>query len=325
VADLTVVICTHNPRRHLIARAIDALKAQTLARDEWQLVIVDNASDEPVAPSLDLGWHPAARVIREDELGLTAARVRAIRETTTELMLFVDDDNVLREDYLATARDLAKTHTMLGCIGAGVIVPEFEVTPSAEILPHTRLLALREVARSHWSNDPDDGLMPWGPGLLVRRRVAEGFAAVVEEGALNAVIGRRGTSLASGEDEVFGWVAVNQGLGKGVFTELATVHLIPKERTDFNYLLRLHRAQARSFALLHAWQKRPVPTWSRPARLRDVRWHLGRGEFALALQAVGSWLVGRHRVDRYTEQMNDAWDAGLADFAAEKRQVDGKG
>ena len=44
--------------------------------------------------------HPRGRVVREDRLGLTHARTRGIEESSGEVILFVDDDNILREDYL---------------------------------------------------------------------------------------------------------------------------------------------------------------------------------------------------------------------------------
>ena len=47
---VSVAICTHNPRRDYLRRALAALEAQTLARDRWELVMVDNAStDDSVA------------------------------------------------------------------------------------------------------------------------------------------------------------------------------------------------------------------------------------------------------------------------------------
>lgn len=314
---LSVVICTHNPRLHLLGRTLEGLRRQSLPTDAWELLVVDNASSEPVSHRADVDWHPQARIVREDELGLTAARVRGIHETHGDLIVFVDDDNVLGEDYLARTIAIANTHTMLGCFGAGRLVPEFEEAPAAELLPHTRILALREVEHPRWSNYPDDDLFPWGAGLVARRRVADGFAAVVASDGLNTAVGRRGSSLASGEDELFGWVALGLGLGKGIFPELEVLHLIPQERLDFQYLLRLHRAQAQSYALLHEWQGRRVPVPDRPAQPLDVLRHLRRLDVTTACKAAVSWLVHRHD-DPHTAMMADAWRRGIADHEASR-------
>ena len=57
----------------------------------------------PVANSYDLSWHPHARHIREDELGLTPTRLRGIAEAEGDLLVFIDDDNILTPDYLERA------------------------------------------------------------------------------------------------------------------------------------------------------------------------------------------------------------------------------
>jgi glycosyltransferase involved in cell wall biosynthesis len=99
--DASVIICTHNPRRDYFARVLDGLRNQTLPLDKWELLIVDNLSQVPLASSWDISWHPTARHILESELGLSPARQRGIQEASTDLIIFVDDDNVLDETYLA--------------------------------------------------------------------------------------------------------------------------------------------------------------------------------------------------------------------------------
>src|SRR4051812_93219 len=97
---ISVVLCTHNPRPDFLARTLGSLRAQNLALSQWELVIVDNHSANPLSSLVDLSWHPNGRIIREDELGLTPARLRGIAETHGEILVFVDDDNVLQSDYL---------------------------------------------------------------------------------------------------------------------------------------------------------------------------------------------------------------------------------
>ena len=41
---VSVVIPTHNPRMDYLARVIDALRQQTLACEQWEIVVVDNNS-----------------------------------------------------------------------------------------------------------------------------------------------------------------------------------------------------------------------------------------------------------------------------------------
>jgi hypothetical protein len=75
---------------------------------EWELLLIDNASQNPLEDLVDLSWHPTARILREIEPGLTPARLRAIAEVESELIIFVDDDNVLSPSYLCESMLIAQ-------------------------------------------------------------------------------------------------------------------------------------------------------------------------------------------------------------------------
>ena len=49
--NLSVVICTHNQRKDYLQRTLEALKAQTLPPAQWELLLIDNASDEKLSKS----------------------------------------------------------------------------------------------------------------------------------------------------------------------------------------------------------------------------------------------------------------------------------
>src|SRR5688500_17806279 len=85
---ISVIICAHNPRPQYLRRVLQALREQTLPTDEWELLLVDNASGEPLANWADLTWHPQARHIREMTLGIAFARSRGIRVASAPLLVF---------------------------------------------------------------------------------------------------------------------------------------------------------------------------------------------------------------------------------------------
>src|SRR5262249_1907597 len=111
---LSVIICTHNPRRDYFSRCLEGLRAERFPHSQWELVVVDNASDELLEGRVDLSWHPAARVVREETQGLTSARLRGIRESRGDFLIFVDDDNVLDPDFLEMAVRIARERPFLG-------------------------------------------------------------------------------------------------------------------------------------------------------------------------------------------------------------------
>jgi glycosyltransferase involved in cell wall biosynthesis len=277
---LSVVVCTHNPRPDYLARTVDGLRRQSVAGTDWEFLIIDNASQTPVAADL-AAWHPRGRVVREERLGLTNARLRGIADSSAPLILFVDDDNILREDYLEQVLRIHARLPMLGCFGAAVITPEYEEQPAAELLPYMSMLALRNASQSRWSNDPHDPFTPWGAGLVVTRRVAEAVAESVRGDPLKEQLGRTGRSLNSCEDEEFSLAACRMDGGRGVFTELQLTHLIPRGRVQKPYLLRLAEGNGYSRTLLwhlHGQDRsvvRPLAPFTQLVRLAVTR--RGRG------------------------------------------------
>jgi glycosyltransferase involved in cell wall biosynthesis len=82
-AQASVITCSHNPREDYLQQVIEALKNQTLEKQNWEYLLIDNASDEALETRIDLSWHPNARHVREEKLGLTHARLRGISEAMT--------------------------------------------------------------------------------------------------------------------------------------------------------------------------------------------------------------------------------------------------
>ncbi len=252
--ELSVITCSHNPKADYLTRVIDALKNQTLDKSTWEYLVVDNASGDCIAQRVDLSWHPQARHIREEELGLTPARLRGIQESTGEILVFVDDDNVLDADYLEQVVHLAAAWPMLGAF-SGQVRPWFEEEPPEWTRQYWDRLAIREFNQDKWSNVPClEDTTPHGAGLCVRQRVASEYLAYHASGKRKFVLDRAGTSLLSAGDLDLAATACDIGLGNGLFTSLKLTHLVPRERLEEDYLLRLSEAQTFSAVVLKSFR-----------------------------------------------------------------------
>jgi glycosyltransferase involved in cell wall biosynthesis len=247
---LSVIICTHNPDAGRLQRVLDSLRAQTLPDSAWELLLVDNASGPPLAGRLDLSWHAHARLCPEGLLGLTWARLTGLAESSTDLLVYVDDDNVLAPDYLATTQAIATEWPKLGA-WSGDITPEFETAPGPELTPYLELLALCPVPQDVWCNFRTARCLPRGAGLTVRRTVAEAYERLARTGALRQHLERQGANLSSCGDSDLCFTAINGGLGLGLFHRLRLVHLIPRSRLTIDYLLRLQESMSFSWAVLN--------------------------------------------------------------------------
>lgn len=278
---ISVIICTHNPRPDYLRRVLDALKGQTLPVEQWELLLIDNVSKEKLADSWDLTWHPHGRHIREDELGLTPARIRGIKEATGALLVFVDDDNVLNADYLAECCRIAVEYSFLGVWG-GQQTGEFEGEAPEYLKPYLGNIACRVVEKNTWSNLPFCyEATPVGAGLCIRKHIAMTYLEITGASQLSKKLDRVGTQLTSCGDHDLAFTACDVGSGMGVFTTLKLTHLIPKGRMQREYILRLMEGDAYSTALLRHRRGFPVHGLPKPtlrSRIRRKIRDLVRGE-----------------------------------------------
>jgi hypothetical protein len=72
--------------------------SQTLPREHWELILVDNASKHPLAEQFNPSWPQAFAGAGTWALVGTH---RGMREAAADIIVFVDGDNVLDRDYLA--------------------------------------------------------------------------------------------------------------------------------------------------------------------------------------------------------------------------------
>jgi glycosyltransferase involved in cell wall biosynthesis len=236
----SVIICAHNPRQDYLAHVLDALRRQTLPLPQWELLLVDNGSDVPLAPEWDLAWHPHARHIRENELGLTTARLCGIRAATANLLVFVDDDNILDPRYLEIALDLAADWPKIGVFG-GSQIAQYEQEPNDEIRDFAHLLAVRTIRQVLWTNVKGiDEATPRGAGMCLRRPLALRYMELVESNRLRKTLDRSGQDgLLSGGDTDMVWCVCDFGYGMLVTPALTLTHQIDKKRLDPSYLIKI--------------------------------------------------------------------------------------
>jgi glycosyltransferase involved in cell wall biosynthesis len=246
----SVIVCSHNPRMDYLTRVWEALKRQDLPFSEWELLVIDNASRTPLAEICDLSWHPRARCVVETEIGLTAARLRGIREAQGEIMVFVDDDNVLAPEYLGECARIGKNYPHLGVWG-GQELHEFEDGEPREKWKRDFWMPPK-LKREIWSNNYDRAAAPAGAGMCVRLSVAKRYAEVTATHPLGSKLDRRGTALESCGDIDIAFTACDMGMGMGKFPSLRLEHLISKQRVTDDYLLRLIEGIAYSDTILVA-------------------------------------------------------------------------
>jgi glycosyltransferase involved in cell wall biosynthesis len=297
--NLSVIICSHNPRSDYLQRALDALRAQTLPKQHWELLLVDNRSSDPLSERWDLSWHPNGTHIREEQLGLTFAFLAGIRESKGNVLVLVDDDNVLAPDYLMCALNKMNKYAQVG-VWSGTIVPEFEKTPASWKSPFLSYLALNKEEVDRTSRDLESAPLPIGAGMVFRREVAQAFALWMAATAprRNLALSRQGRTprlYAGQEDTELGIVAIRNGFACGRTPDLQLTHLMPRRRITTRYLFRIARDHSYSHALIYRWHGLRRGQVSGREFVRDFLRYAAWAAFGVAsgdAQRFGRGLVG---------------------------------
>jgi glycosyltransferase involved in cell wall biosynthesis len=233
---VSAILCSRNPRLDYLDRVLQALENQTLSKNEWELIIVDSASSIPLKETLDLRLLSNVRFFREESSGYISARIRGIRESIGEILVFVDDDNVLSPNYLMEADRIGREFQMLGIWG-GSVTAIYETLPPPWFFQYEYLISVRSIFRDSWTNMPTIE-PPWiiGAGMVVRRQLALNYAINISADLKRLELDRNPTCIRGAEDIDLMLSVCDQGYGRGVFTSLYLTHLIPRNRCTLGYL-----------------------------------------------------------------------------------------
>jgi glycosyltransferase involved in cell wall biosynthesis len=276
---ISVVLCTYNPEITYFKRVLEGLQRQTLPIDRWELIIVDNNSKNGVPNAIDLSWHPNVKRIIEHNQGLIHARITGTKAASGAFIVSVDDDTVLDPDYLEQTENLISQYPHLGIWG-GRSRGDFETTPPQWISYFNTILCIKDLGEKAQITQLSDGeslreFPPNGPFLIAYSKQAflEAFLPHFETNEQSQTLGRKGKSLASGEDNDITLAIYKAGYEVGYFPQLWFTHIIPSSRYQKNYLAKLVEASSKSWVqVLHLHgisQWEPIPAWSVP--LRKIR------------------------------------------------------
>lgn len=262
---LSVIIPTYNPNAARLQQTLSALKNQSLPADQWGLIIIDNNSSNNFEQQLNLSWHPAANVVKETKQGLTYARLKGFNESTGDIIVMVDDDNILDAGYLENVLKIFGQNPKAGAIG-GKSIPLFEITPPKWLGEFYGSLALRnlgdEPITATWTNQYP-AAAPIGAGMSLRRKALTAYIEKIISGNSN-ISDRTGNSLSSGGDNDMVIEILKSGWQVGYFPELELQHIIPAQRMQVDYLGRLLNNTNKSWVQL--LQSHGINPWQQIAK-----------------------------------------------------------
>jgi glycosyltransferase involved in cell wall biosynthesis len=247
----SIIICTYNPRPEILERVLDSCLSQDSDHAAFEIILVDNNSTPPLEASpliQTLASEKRIRLITEKKQGLTHARIAGVRNSTSDDLIFVDDDNVLDSFYLTKLNALRNNYPIVAIWGPGCILLDFfEGAPGWVKKHYAALFQQKNKIQAEFGcvkGWPD--YYPAGTGMCVKKEVMETYIRHFEGGQIS-LTGRKGDTLQSAEDSQIVWTAVKMGHSAGTSPELKLTHVIPAKRTTRAYLARLNYGMAFSY------------------------------------------------------------------------------
>ncbi len=262
---ISIAICTYN-NAHILDQTLAALEEQHVSDTvDWSVLVVDNNSSDNtplvVQHYAARGHIPGLRYIREEKQGVGYARKRAVEETASELVAFVDDDCRLEPDWVQQAVTFSRAHPQAGAMGGNIRL-RWEVEPSQEILSYSQCFAAQDYGASARRLETDALV---GAGLVLRRDALRA-SRWLERMILS---GRQGDALSSTphcEDIELVFRIRNTEYELWYNPAMRLEHYIPRRRMSLAYIRRLLQGTVLCGPILEAVANNKKPSF--PHRLR---------------------------------------------------------
>jgi glycosyltransferase involved in cell wall biosynthesis len=310
---ISVVVCSHNGAVRLPTTLLH-LKSQVPSEVPWEVLLVDNASTDDTAEVARACWEGGPvplRVINEPHLGVRYARERGFLETNREYLAFVDDDNWLADDWVATAYQILAADSRLGAVGS-VLIPACQVPSppwfenfhsSFAVLTYSDLLQMSQPPKA----------LPTA-GLCIRKRAWE---MLVQNGFHFLLSGSVGADVQGGEDTELTLALRLSGWDLRIDPRLRLQHFMSARRLRWDYLRKLLRNYGASHVALDAYTEHSLYLPKGPRRWLSERWWYQLGKTGLkmarhpfaAVAALSGDSEGQNEVIEVEQQFGRA--AGL--------------
>lgn len=241
----TIIICAYNAENRL-SKTIDSIINQN---DYYKLIknliIVDNNSNDKTKEVI-LEYAKKVKNIQylfEPKQGLGYARLAGVRNTITEWIIFIDDDNILQDNWLKNAYIYINKNKDVGALN-GAVVPQIDFKMN-EDESNILEIAYRGLACTHLSIEDIDMNqkvhpcgVPFGAGLVIKTSCLK----KLDENGWLKTAGRTGNKMISGEDTEMCLFVKKQGFSFGYNPNMLIKHVISNNRLKEKYIIDLNKS-----------------------------------------------------------------------------------
>lgn len=244
---ISIVVCCYNSASRL-PQTLRHIASQNVPNHiSWEVVIVNNNSTDNTIEVARREWEKYTTHANNFEIvdqpipGLSAARKKGVESSIYNYIVFCDDDNWLKENYISKVYEILSNKHEVGAIG-GWSEAVFDCSPPEWFNRLSFSCAVGKIKEQ-------DGYSKfvWGAGLGLKREAYEKLISVDFKSLLTD---RMGKELSSGGDEEL-CLALQIAGYKIYFTqELFFYHYMPQERHNWVYFKKLYLGLGKAKASL---------------------------------------------------------------------------
>lgn len=232
---ISVIICTYN-RDKYIYNVLKSIAENNFPTDQYEIILVNNNCTDNTMSECQRFRSDYPQVTMKEFIetnqGLSYARNRGIAESTGEILIYVDDDALVNNEYLHTYYNFFATNPSIDAAG-GPIIPKYETSEPKWMSHFTKCLItgykyLGKKAIEFPKND-----YPGGGNAAYRSSVFD------KVGLFNVDLGRKGDSLVGAEEKDIFDKMKEFGMRFFYLPTSILYHIIPEKKLSKEYFNKL--------------------------------------------------------------------------------------
>lgn len=251
---LSVGVCVYNKEKE-IPQALQSLAEQTISKDLFEIIIVDNNSTDNTESVVKkfIKEHPDLNIkyFKEMNQGVSYARNRCYMEASGDYIVYFDDDEIAFKDWLQNFYNSIQKHPEAAILAGKIIVkyedPEFAKNANNYIdnwfakydYGDEEIVITTDLINKKQMDYPGTG------NLAVQMNY------IKKSGGFDTDLGRNKSLMLGGEDTKF----IKDAMENGqiiIYTPQSTVHhMVIKKRCSMNFLKMKHFQQGMTFIRIY--------------------------------------------------------------------------
>ena len=231
---LSIIICTYN-RDKYIYNVLKSIALNNLSADLYEILVINNNSTDTTEKECER-FHSDFKGINyhyfvEKNQGLSYARNRGIAEATGEIVIFVDDDATVNQEYLQSYYDFFEKYKFATAAG-GAVIPVYETEKPKWMSYYTEQLISCYFYKGDKIKLFKRGF-PCGGNAAYRKEIFDKI------GLFNVDLGRNGNNLIGAEEKDIFDKMRSQGFKFYYLPNTVLYHIIPQKKLTKEYFKNL--------------------------------------------------------------------------------------